>query len=99
MPMNLDAWELSSERARSGLLSGKLCASSFPTLAPEGAHALPVNLPSDTTSISIVLLPLLLKTILPLTEVTETNTVQVDGTVFIYSISDWISDILLLRAS
>jgi len=53
------------------LLSGKLCASNLPTEAPEGAHALPKNLPSVTTSISIVLLPLLLKTILPRSEVIE----------------------------
>jgi hypothetical protein len=59
------------ERASSGLFSGKLWASNLPTDAPEGAHALPVNLPSVITSISIVLLPLLLKTILPRIEEIE----------------------------
>jgi hypothetical protein len=43
----------------------------LPTDAPEGAQALPINLPSVTTSISILLLPLLLKTILPRIEEIE----------------------------
>ena len=58
--MNFFKFELSASRLFSGLLLGKLTASSFPTLAPEGAQTLPRCDLSDTMSTSIVLLPLLL---------------------------------------
>ena len=44
----------------SGLPSGKLTASYFPTLAPDGAQTLPRNLLSVIISISIVFVPRLL---------------------------------------
>ena len=46
--------------------SGKLTASYFPTLAPDGAAVLPRCWLSEVTSTSIVLVPLLLWIILPL---------------------------------
>jgi hypothetical protein len=64
-PINLSAIELNVRRVNSGLLSIKLGTSWLPTLAPEGAQALPRNLLSVITSISIDFEPLLLKTILP----------------------------------
>src|ERR671937_850110 len=70
-PTNFSELSLRAASAFSALFSGKLWASNLPTDAPEGAHALPMNLLSVTTSTSMVLLPLLLKTILPRSEVIE----------------------------
>ena len=47
-------------RLSSGPPSGKLAASYFPTLAPDGAAVLPRYWLSEITSTSIVLVPLLL---------------------------------------
>tara|TARA_B100001167_G_scaffold133357_1_gene84031 strand:- start:139 stop:438 length:300 start_codon:yes stop_codon:yes gene_type:complete len=51
------------------VLFGKLVASCFPTLAPDGALTLLRNLLSEVKITSIVLFPLLLKMILPLIDV------------------------------
>ena len=67
--MNFFKFELRTTKPFSGLLSGKLTASCFPTLAPEGAQTLPRYDLSETISISIVLLPLLLYSSLPFMEV------------------------------
>ena len=56
-------------RLCSGLPLGKLTASYFPTLAPDGAQTLPRYLLSVIMSISIVLLPRLLYRILPVNDV------------------------------
>jgi hypothetical protein len=78
------------DRASSGLFSGKLWASNLPTDAPEGAHALPINLPSVTTSISILLLPLLLKTILPrIEEIEGIRVFQYCDIIYYYSSSSF----------
>ena len=72
-PINF--WELFVNilRLSSGPPFGKLTASYFPTLAPEGAQTLPRNLLSDVTSTSIVLLPLLLNKTRPSIEVILDN--------------------------
>ena len=59
-PTNFCEFSFRILRLSSGFPLGKLTASYFPTLAPEGAQTLPRNFPSDSTSTSIVLLPLLL---------------------------------------
>ena len=59
-PINFEEFSFNTLRLSSGLPSGKLTASYFPTLAPDGAHTRPKNLLSEIMSTSIVLLPLLL---------------------------------------
>ena len=77
-PKNFLWCKFNACKDNSGLLSTKLTTSWLPTLAPDGAHALPRCLLSVVTSISMDRLPLLLKTILPLTEV------MVDKSVLVY---------------
>src|SRR5512133_788854 len=64
--MNFLVFLLSTSSDFVGSSSRKLWDSCFPTLAPDGAHALATNFLSVVTSTSIVLFPLLLKTILAL---------------------------------
>ncbi len=49
----MNFWEFSFKivKLSSGFPLGKLTASYFPTLAPDGAQTLPTNPPSDSTSI------------------------------------------------
>ena len=68
-PINFWEFCVSIFRLSSGPPFGKLTASYFPTLAPEGAHTLPRNLLSDFMSTSIVLLPRLLNNTRPSIEV------------------------------
>jgi hypothetical protein len=68
-PKNFPEFSLKIRKLSSGPPLGKLVASCLPTLAPEGAQTLPMNLLSDSMSTSIVLLPLLLYRTLQLSEV------------------------------